>query len=45
MLSLILMTKILINPYIAEEQTGKSFMQYNEGGLAGWFTRTVGTAF
>ena len=35
---------MLINPYIAEEQTGKSYVQYNEGELVGWFTRTVGAA-
>lgn len=44
-LRFILMTKMLSIPYIAEEQTRKSYMQYNEGGLAGWFTGTVGTAF
>lgn len=44
-LCFIVMTKMLINPYIAEKQRGKFHVQYNEGGLVGWFTGTVGTAF
>jgi hypothetical protein len=38
------MTKMLINPYIAEEQIRKSYVQYNEGELVGWFTHTVETS-
>jgi hypothetical protein len=42
-LCFVLMTNMLSNPYIAEKRTGKSYMQYNEGAVSGWFTRSVGT--